>query len=937
MTHKIADGRAALIALVVIGLITILAVGAISVSANPSGMVSIGDSQISEDLPDDHVGLNASQLEGSVFASDHASSMEIVVTTPDRAGEYLDDSSGNVVSSSDSAIVISDDSNNGSRDIAIRSDIIEETVGHEPQTVHGVHSSGSEWSSAIDYQDDYAIFGIDRFSSNTITFGGSVVVQAESATDGDRYEYEIDGIEDVSDFDIELTGAINERSRTQSGSSEAGTIEDISIEGNMDPIGTQIQLNRITTGDWSREYCTGCNRNDNSFDDYAVTQSLDTGGDGVISVSAEVRVQYDDTDSTREYTSELWVSDGGDPFDGEMLDTDSNEREPGGARIADTHTLSGTTDLLTDDGDVNVGVKLTNSRNVEYLELNELDVETKSEIDMEISTDNETIVADGPGTYDIDYPLGESSLAFSGSGSTDWTLRYDERTQTEDVEIDVNGNTVTHEGVLADNETVSLETDTSWITTGTNTIDVSVADSIDGPDGTVGLDYRHAAESRVTIDKTSETWADHYNFSRTWTADREDAFIEIPFGDRFVFFEDLEMRHDHGEWSTIHSSQFEQTGTDLRIDVGDVVAGSTTEIRVKAHKIYVQDGEINVTQPTIEGDTLDTEIEVLDAGDDFGIEVSNTEPAPLSHYVSESSWSSNDYLIVGSDDHQTLMMPSANSGGTATISTIPLSITADAEYRIDLDDPEEPRFSVSEGPSTGSIEVAWHDATSGDDYGLYSFDRDRIVDTDSSSPATFETSGREDTYRIETDGVSAGAVGSAGDTTFAIALLGGISASIAGLFVIGRRYGATGARENSLLLIGGSVIGLVGVEVATSQSLTAEFAWLLGDTIAETISSTTSGASGAIILGTIVLVGMWALNDRTSAEIPTWINGITAVAVSLWMANAIADGALESGLEDVSGAIWVAVGLGGLVLTFLWIRSRSGPDTQLTLNVEGDQ
>ncbi len=92
-----------------------VAVGPALVAAAPSGFVNIPDEQITEDLPSDYSGdLRAADLRGSTLASSNASTTEVVVTTPDRAGQYLD-GDGSVVGTGDVALVLRDDQAHGAR------------------------------------------------------------------------------------------------------------------------------------------------------------------------------------------------------------------------------------------------------------------------------------------------------------------------------------------------------------------------------------------------------------------------------------------------------------------------------------------------------------------------------------------------------------------------------------------------------------------------------------------------------------------------------------------------------------------------------------------------------------------------------------------------------------------------------------------------------
>ena len=85
--------RATAIALAAIMVLSMLAVplGAAVVGAQtsgPSGMVALGSDQVDEDVPDgETLPIGAADLEGAIYASDHADTLEAIVTTPERAEE----------------------------------------------------------------------------------------------------------------------------------------------------------------------------------------------------------------------------------------------------------------------------------------------------------------------------------------------------------------------------------------------------------------------------------------------------------------------------------------------------------------------------------------------------------------------------------------------------------------------------------------------------------------------------------------------------------------------------------------------------------------------------------------------------------------------------------------------------------------------------------
>jgi len=205
------------------------------------GFVGLPDSNVQEDLP---VGANsslrASDLEGSVMASDYADSLEVVVTTPDRASEYVN---GSRVGggSTNVALVFQDDTEHAGREVAVPADAVRETIGYLPQVVHGVHDSGESWTAPIEARNGMLFFEIPRFSSNSVTFSATTEINGELATDQSSWTYDIGDTDSVSNFDINVTGNTSTESETASGTFSNGDSLGLTVAGNTEPTGPNGQ------------------------------------------------------------------------------------------------------------------------------------------------------------------------------------------------------------------------------------------------------------------------------------------------------------------------------------------------------------------------------------------------------------------------------------------------------------------------------------------------------------------------------------------------------------------------------------------------------------------------------------------------------------------------------------------------------------------------
>lgn len=221
-------------------LLTVVSPLAGSAAAAPSGFVGVPSENVSEDLPSDYSGeINADDLRGDVMASEHASSMDVVVTTPDRASTYLD--SGSVVSGSGVAIVLRDVEHDVGREVALPAAPIRDAFGTVPESVRGTHDDGSSWSSQTSIEDGYVTFDVPHFSTNTVTFSGTVEISSSSATDGSKFAYNVSDLDSGSDPVVNLTGQETAETDTISKTLTSGTIN-ADIAGDRTPPNTTLTI-----------------------------------------------------------------------------------------------------------------------------------------------------------------------------------------------------------------------------------------------------------------------------------------------------------------------------------------------------------------------------------------------------------------------------------------------------------------------------------------------------------------------------------------------------------------------------------------------------------------------------------------------------------------------------------------------------------------------
>ncbi|MEA5387230.1 hypothetical protein VB779_09320 [Haloarculaceae archaeon H-GB11] len=193
-------------------------------------------------------------------------------------------------------------------------------------------------------------------------------------------------------------------------------------------------------------------------------------------------------------------------------------------------------------------------------------------------TEDPFVDVDGDGTYEVQhagvvspgstktYDVSELTLTSSSldvqtdSGSAvEVATTYRERTESNEIDVTVNGNTTSYAGTLADGEQQSLTTDVAWVQEGPNDVTVNVGGDLaaDAPNPQVDVEYRHEALDKQSVTFVSETWTERYNVSKTYADAATNATLTIPFAGSVVSVRDVETRVN-GErgrpWMLTHAS-----------------------------------------------------------------------------------------------------------------------------------------------------------------------------------------------------------------------------------------------------------------------------------------------------------------------------------------------------------------------------------------------
>lgn len=868
----------------------------------PAGMVGVPEEQVT--VPDGATG-STSEADWDIYTSAHAGTLEMEIGT--TADDEL-------------LVRASDEVNHDGRQIAISAPTLREEIGHLPQTAHGEHSSGDSWSSDIRYVSGYGIVEVPKFSSNEITFDGEIRVTGNPASDGASYNYDIDDLDSVDNFSVSIEGVENTRDESLSSTSSPGETTTLDIGGNLDPGESSLSVGQVMRN----ETKTG-------------SPGVPLGGYSMSAPDGDVTqlcVEVENTGTTNYEGYHHYANIGGEQVfllenlnagDTKNVCVDSSElpKATNGQDISFSRNS-----FVEDDWEL-----------VSYdIKFDRIPTTTDMQVNVGGSTSTMSVNKDTGGSKVVDLSTSTAGISFNPSVANvtdiEWQLDWTERTETANPELQINGETVSYDGRLTPGSSTSLTVDESWIQQGTNRINISVASPTTGPEGQVGLTYSHTAASDQSVDYRGETWTEGYNVSKSFSEDRQDVTVTIPFSsDKVIAIRDAKMRVGDGSWSTIPSGDYTLNGTTFKADLGDVDGGQTVQVRANGTKVDVDNGAITVLEPTVEGDSLNSLIEITEHSDGFSIGVGGTAESQYLHYTSGESWSSpSTRAIIDSTGAQEIVAPGASSGSSARIQTLLLEVAPqDGQIAARVDDPSEPRFTLKDDVDNAAsdVELTYHDTLPGETYQLWSESRALEVDrATAQSPVTLSTNVFE-TFSIRladsTGGGGGGGggapVGTSGEAASPLSiatLFVGVTGSIVGLLFVGQRFGYTGRRAQIGALAFGSVIGVMGIEAVTASSPLAQLTFSIGLVVGGVVDS----PAGTITISLAILAAMWIASEHTPIPVPRLIWGLAIVLLTFWVLESIATGAVSSGLEEISPLLWVGAVVGVLIVAWRYVGPR---------------
>jgi len=841
-------------------------------------------------------------------------------------------------SSGELALVLSDAENHAGREVAISRDSLRQAVGHEPEAANGLHESGDRWMSPIRYEGEHAVFRVPKFSSNTVTFGGTIRLSGNPAEDGAQYQYDISDADAVSEFSANITGVMHSEARTISGSSEAPTNESINIGGNRAPTGPAGGNPEISvTGEkaTTEDVLIGDGIPIDTYGDenWSTTFSNPHPGQEITQATLS---SYDE--SSADYT--IWLTD----EDGNSLSKrTSGDYSQVSKTLNGPETFTGDTLNLTIEGhDGGVTGDQYTQLHADFAEsTGSINVSTSSgeTVDIGSPSDGETV------SKPLPLSLSDDQLSFEGSGPLEWSLNLSEQTETVDPTIEVNGHTASHSGTLAPGASTSLDVQADWITEGTNRINVTATSPNAGPAGQIGLNYSHTATANQSVTFNSETWSERYNVSKTWPSDRVNTSVTIPFqSSRIVAIRGLEVRRNGSSWTSLND--YELDGTKLTANLGSVDGGETTEVRVTGRKVHIENGEISVLDPTIDGNSLDTKFEIVNHSSGMNIEVGTTNESNLVHHSYDESWNTpNAYARLESDGTQQVFLPNAPSGATARMATIPLEAqldSGDVEIQVESTG-SEPVFSTRPGRSSpDAVEFVWYDTISSTTYELYDRGDDVVLDRDTAQSPVYlsgDDANRTLTIRTADSSSGTGPIGNGGGAPVA-AQPGGNSQLwiIAGALAVGL-LGLLWLRRSDRSPVSGRSGPVAGLVSALTSPRGLSVLVLAGLAVAIRSGAVVIPQQAVATLLVLAVPIVTYVGLRKLGQFSWGIFGVVTVLSALFGMELLSPGAIIPVIGSGLSRFVPILGLGLLWLVYQWLKARraeaSTPDEVNRINIGG--
>lgn len=857
----------------------------VGVAGAVSGMTTIPDSNISENVPSgSSIPLDRTDfVDGGVQTTAHADTLELVLTTKSHADEVMGNDSIEIEGDG-MALVLRDQQNHAGREVAIDAGALRDALGYVPKWVHGTGDDGDQWRRATSYEDGLLVFEVPGFSSNTITFESEVSVSATPAADGTSIQYGLSSTDGVSDLAINLTGEINTEYDNLSASGVGvDHTSSLSVGGNLQPTnGSGGDPELSVTGSVSSYLADPVNKRGDGTIDGETRFLGDDGSDNRVDSELKLRSPSGGTlTSLSVYVGGIVGSEYSTSVDVYLVQENPDTVYGEGTKITSGWSPTWNTGWQSIPIDNEKTIQQDTNYTIEFVTQSsdsdsnpdalQIDLDQaattawfsqhgfgpderfpryESSINASVSnlrvTDGSAIshtfgnLSDGETkttTLNLDSSSSELNFSGTGAGTINYSLTIQERTQTVDPTIELNGHWTNHTGTLADGETVSLDTNSSWVQDGTNRINVSVGDgslSADAPDPVVDLSYSHTAQDKQEVFYEAEQWFESYNVSKTFASDREQASLVVPYASEVVAIRDLAVEiNNSGTWNAIDAADYSLSQTTLTVDLDQVYGGTiptntTIAVKTTGSRVDTHNVSITVVEPTLTSDELDSKIRIDSRSSGAYIDVGPTPEGERIHYTASETWTDpSEYVLIEAGGGQKLHVPGASAGDTFRVRHVATKASinsGDAKISV-VDAGETPEFEVGPGPSgTGdTLELTYYNTESGTTYLLQAIVDDTKTLLDSGvaqSPVTLSMSDESRLVGIfegassSDSSSSGGGGGGSGGVSVGSSLFIVLSVmSLTGVWFVSQRFGSGRVSTRTYLALSGGVVLIFGLEV----------------------------------------------------------------------------------------------------------------------------
>ncbi|ELZ30092.1 hypothetical protein C473_13279, partial [Halorubrum distributum JCM 10247] len=133
--------------------------------------------------------------------------------------------------SGEPALNLTDERTHDGRWVSVPTAWFNETQGGVPSVARIAHEENGTYTETIQVRGNSAAFYVRGFSTNTVTFGGELVIRDQPAVDGTRHTYQLDSRDSVDNLVINATGVENTAPASTSVSATDGDTLPIDVGG----------------------------------------------------------------------------------------------------------------------------------------------------------------------------------------------------------------------------------------------------------------------------------------------------------------------------------------------------------------------------------------------------------------------------------------------------------------------------------------------------------------------------------------------------------------------------------------------------------------------------------------------------------------------------------------------------------------------------------